>query len=133
MIFAIDTNVDEFFFIFQYTAGTERNIVMPEIVKINNICFLRDYTFDFFDICENPNSALNKEGIYVHDYHNVVDVMKKLDFVFETDEEKQFFYKKNKEILNILTKKSKAEILYLIYEEGENHEIFRKLFGKLKK
>ena len=98
MIFAIDTHVDEFFFIFQYTEGTERNVVMPEIIKVNNICVLRDYTFDFFDISENPNSTLNKEGIYIHDYHNVVDVMKKLDFVFETDEEKKFFYSKNKEI-----------------------------------
>lgn len=130
MIFAIDTHVEEFLFIFQYTEGTERNIVMPEIVKINNICCLRDYDFDFFEICENPNSTLNKEGTNIDDYHNIVDVMKKLDFVFENDEEKAFFYKKNKEILNILTKKSKSEILFILYQEGENHEILRKLFGK---
>ncbi len=32
-----------------------------------------------------------------------------------------------------MTKKSKAEILSIIYEEGDNHELFKKMFETKKK
>jgi hypothetical protein len=40
---------------------------------------------------------------------------------------------KNKEIFNIMTKKSKQEILSIIHEEGDNHELFKMMFESKKK
>jgi len=45
-----------------------------------------------------------------------------------TDEELLELKTKNKEIFQIMIKKSKAEILAIIYEEGDNHELFKKMF-----
>jgi hypothetical protein len=49
-----------------------------------------------------------------------------------TIDETQELKLKNKEIFNIMTKKSKAEILSIIHEQGDNHELFKKMFEKKK-
>jgi len=131
IIFAIDTQIQEFLFILEYNKG-ENKMVLGELIKLNNFCHIKNFNFDFFEIIEDPNYVLNKEGIYIYKYNSFSDVLQRLDIKL-TAEEIHELKSKNKEIFNIMTKKSKAEILSIIYEEGDNHELFKKMFEIKKK
>lgn len=131
IIFSIDTHSEEFLFIFKY-AKDETKLVLGELVKLNNLCYIKDFDFDFFEIVEDPNYALNKEGIYIYKYNTFSDVLHRLNLKL-TSSELHELRTKNKEIFNILTKKSKSEILSIIYEDNENHELFKKMFEPKKK
>lgn len=131
IIFSIDNHIEEFLFILEYTKG-ENRIILGELVKINNLCYIKGFEFDFFEIIEDPNYALNKEGIYIYKYNTFSDVLQRLDITL-THEEMQHLKAKNKEIFNILTKKSKSEILSIIHEKNDNHELFKKMFEKKNK
>ena len=126
IIFAIDTHIQEFLFILEYDKSESR-MVLGELIKLNNLCYIKDFDLDFFEIIEDPNYALNKEGIYIYKYNKFSDVLFRLDIRF-TPQELLEFKTKNKEIFDIMTKKSKEEILSIIYEEGDNHELFKKIF-----
>jgi hypothetical protein len=131
IIFAIDTHIEEFLFIFEYNKG-ENKMVLGELIKLNNLCYIKDFNFDFFEIVEDPNYALNKEGIYIYKYNTFSDVLHRLDIKL-TSIEAQELKLKNKEIFDIMTKKSREDILAIIYEKGDNHELFKKMFEKEKK
>jgi hypothetical protein len=131
IIFAIDTNVQEFLFIMEYSKGSNR-IVLGELIKLNNLCHIKGFDFDFFEIVEDPNYALNKEGIYIYKYDKFTDVLHRLDIKLTLEEAKELKIK-NKEIFNIMTKKSKAEILSIIHEKGDNHDLFKCMFETKKK
>jgi hypothetical protein len=126
IIFAIDTHVEELLFIMEYNKG-ENRMVLGELIKLNNLCYIKNFDFDFFEIVEDPNYALNKEGIYIYKYNTFSDVLHRLNLTLSLEEAKELKMK-NKEIFNIMTKKSKAEILSIIYEEGDNHELFKRMF-----
>lgn len=126
IIFAIDTHVEELLFIMEYNKG-ENRMVLGELIKLNNLCYIKNFDFDFFEIIEDPNYALNKEGIYIYKYNTFSDVLHRLNLTLSLEEAKELKIK-NKEIFNIMTKKSKAEILSIIYEEGDNHELFKRMF-----
>ena len=130
IIFSIDTHIQEFLFIFEYNKGSNK-IVLGELIKLNNLCYIKNFDFDFFEIIEDPNYALNKEGIYIYKYNTFSDVLHRLEIELSL-EEIQELKLKNKEIFNIMTKKSKAEILSIIHEEGDNHELFKKMFEQKK-
>ena len=131
IIFEIDTHIQEFLFIFEYTTGSNR-LVLGELIKINNLCYTKGFDFDFFEIIEDPNYALNKEGIYIYKYNTFEDILHRLDIQL-TAEEIEELKIKNKEIFNIMTKKSKQEILSIIHEGGDNHELFKMMFESKKK
>ena len=126
IIFAIDTQVQEFLFILEYAKG-DNKMVLGELIKLNNLCYIKHFDLDFFEIIEDPNYALNKEGIYIYKYNKFTDVLHRMDIKL-TDAELNELRIKNKEIFDIMTKKSKAEILSIIHEEGDNHELFKKMF-----
>jgi len=75
---------------------------------------------------------LNKEGIYIYKYNTFEDILHRLDIQL-TAEEIEELKIKNKEIFNIMTKKSKQEILSIIHEGGDNHELFKMMFESKKK
>jgi hypothetical protein len=131
IIFAIDTHVQEFLFIFEYAKG-ENKMVLGELIKLNNLCYIKNFDLDFFEIVEDPNYALNKEGIYIYKYNTFSDVLHRLE-IHLTSEEIKSLKIKNKEIFDIMTKKSKNEILSIINEPGDNHDLFKKMFEKKKK
>ena len=131
IIFAIDTHIEELLFIMEYNKG-ENRIVLGELIKLNNLCYIKNFDFDFFEIIEDPNYALNKEGIYIYKYNTFTDVLHRLNLTLTLEEAKELKMK-NKEIFNIMTKKSKAEILSIIYEQGDNHELFKRMFETKKK
>jgi len=114
----------------EYDKGDNR-IVLGEMIKLNNLCYIKNFDFDFFEIIEDPNYALNKEGIYIYKYNTFSDVMHRLNLTLTVEEANELKLK-NKEIFNIMTKKSKAEILSIIYEQGDNHELFKCMFEKKK-
>jgi len=128
IIFAIDTNVQEFLFLLNYIKGEEK-AVLGELIKLNNLCYIKNFEFDFFEIIENPNKILSKEGIYIYEYNDFEDLLNRLNLKLTFEEINQIS-KKNKEIFHILTKKSKSEILSIVYQNGENKELFKKLFLK---
>ena len=131
IIFAIDTHIQEFLFIFEYSIGSNR-LVLGELIKINNLCYIKGFGFDFFEIIEDPNYTLNKEGIYIYKYNTFDDILHRLDIQLTLEEIEELKIK-NKEIFNIMTKKSKQEILSIIHEEGDNHELFKMMFESKKK
>jgi len=131
IIFAVDTHIQEFLFIFEYTIGSNRS-VLGELIKINNLCYIKGFDFDFFEIIEDPNYALNKEGIYIYKYNTFEDILHRLDIQLTVEEIEELKIK-NKEIFNIMTKKSKQEILSIIHEEGDNHALFKMMFESKKK
>jgi len=126
IIFAIDTHIQEFLFIFEYAKGGNK-IVLGELIKLNNLCYIKDFNFDFFEIFENPNYALNKEGIYIYKYNTFEDVLNRLDISLTNEEIKELNIK-NKEIFNLITKKNKAEILSIIYENSKYSDLLKKMF-----
>lgn len=126
IIFAIDTNIQEFLFIFEYAKG-ENKIVLGELVKLNNLCYIKNFDFDFFEIVEDPNYALNKEGIYIYKYNTFSDVLNRLDIEL-TNKEIEELNIKNKEIFNLITKKNKAEILSIMYENSKYSDLLKKMF-----
>jgi len=128
IILSIDNHIQEFLFIIEYNIG-ENRMVLGELIKINNLCYIKDFDFDFFEIIEDPNYALNKEGIYIYKYNTFTDVLQRMDLKL-TPAEAQEWRLKNKEIFDIMTKKNKSEILSIIHEEGDNHELFKKMFEK---
>jgi len=115
----------------EYDKG-ENRMVLGELIKLNNLCYIKNFDFDFFEIIEDPNYALNKEGIYIYKYNTFTDVLHRLNLKLTSDEANELRLK-NKEIFNIMTKKSKAEVLSIIYEQGDNHELFKSMFEKKKK
>jgi hypothetical protein len=126
IIFAIDTHIEEFLFILEYNKG-ENKMVLGELIKLNNLCYIKEFDFDFFEIVEDPNYVLNKEGIYIYKYNKFSDVLHRINIELSSEELLEL-KTKNRQIFNIMTKKSKAEILSIIYEEGDNHELFKKMF-----
>ncbi len=50
------------------------------LLKLNNLCYIKDFDFDFFEIVEDPNYALNKEGIYIYKYNTFTDVLHRIKF-----------------------------------------------------
>lgn len=131
IIFSIDTNMQEYLFIIEYVKGENRKI-LGELIKISNLCYIKDFEFDFFEIIEDPNYILNKEGIYIYKYNTFSDVLHRLELKLTADEMLEL-KTKNREIFNIMTTKSKAEILSIIHEDNENHELFKKMFENRKK
>ena len=128
IILAIDNHVQEFLFIIKYSQEESRNI-LGELIKINNLCYIKEFDFEFFEIIEDPNYVLNKEGIYIYKYNTFTDVLQRMDLKL-TSAELQELRIKNKEIFDIMTKKNKDEILSIIYEQGDNHALFKKMFEK---
>ena len=126
IIFAIDTHIEEFLFILEYNKG-ENKMILGELIKLNNLCYIKEFNFDFFEIVEDPNYVLNKEGIYIYKYNKFSDVLHRINIELSSEELLEL-KTKNRQIFNITTKKSKAEILSIIYEEGDNHELFKKMF-----
>jgi hypothetical protein len=98
---------------------------------LSNLCHIKDFGFDFFEIIEDPNYELNKEGIYIYKYNNFTDVLKRLELTLTSNEIAELRLK-NKEIFEIMTTKNKAEILAIIEEKGDNHELFKKMFEEEK-
>jgi len=128
IIFAIDTHIQEFLFILEYNKGGNK-VILGELIKLNNLCYIKKFDFDFFEIIEDPNFILNKEGIYIYKYNTFTDVLQRLNIELTVEEIKELKLK-NKEIFSIMMKKSKEEILSIIYEKGDNHELFKKMFEK---
>lgn len=126
MIFAIDANAQEFLFIFEYAKG-DNTIVLGEVIKLNNLCYIKNFDFDFFEIVEDPNYILNKEGIYIDKYYKFSDVINKLQITL-TKEEIADLKIKNKEIFELLTKKNKDEILSIVYNDVKYSELLKKMF-----
>jgi hypothetical protein len=131
IIFSIDNHIQEFLFIIEYSIG-ENKIILGELIKINNLCYIKEFDFDFFEIIEDPNYALNKEGIYIYKYNSFTDVLQRMNLTLNTVEAQDLRFK-NKEIFDIMTKKSKSEILLIIHEKGDNHELFKQMFEEKKK
>src|SRR5438309_374103 len=75
IIFAIDTHIEELLFIMEYNKG-ENKMVLGELIKLNNLCYIKNFDLDFFEIVEDPNYALNKEGIYIYKYNTYLEAKK---------------------------------------------------------
>jgi hypothetical protein len=126
IIFSINDNAQEYLFIIKYVA-TDVERILGELIKINNLCYIKGYEFDFFEIIEDPNYALNQEGIYIYEYTSYTNVFYRLDITLTAEELKDLRIK-NKEIIDIMTKKNKQEILSIIHQKGNNYELFQKMF-----
>jgi len=124
IIFAIDTHIEEFLFIFEYTTGSNR-IVLGELVKLNNLCYLKGFELDFFEIVEDPSIQLSKEGIYIYKYNNFTDLLRRLDINLTPDEIQELKLK-NKLVFDTLTKKNNQEIMLIV--NNQDPELFRQIF-----
>lgn len=131
IIFSINDNTQEYLFIIKYVT-TDVVKILGELIKLNNLCYIKGYEFDFFEIIEDPNYALNKEGIYIHEYTSYTNVLHRLNIKL-TAEELIDLRIKNKEIIDIMTKKNKQEILSIIHQKGGNYELFQTMFDPNKK
>ena len=131
IIFSIDNHTEEFIFIYEYAKGANR-LVLGELVKLNNLCYLKGFELDFFEVIEDPSIQLSKEGIYIYKYNNFSDVLKRLDITL-TSAEIQDLKLKNKLVFETLTKKNNQEILLIV--NNQDPELFRQIFeiGKNKK
>src|ERR1051325_8938174 len=92
IIIAIDTHIQEFLFIIEYKKG-ENIMVLGELIKLNNLCHMKGFDFDFFEIVEDPNYILNKEGIYIYKYNKFTDVLQRLNIDLTKMEHKRLSLK----------------------------------------
>src|ERR1700761_8413993 len=95
IIFSINDNTQEYLFIIKYVA-TDVVKILGELIKINNLCYIKGYEFDSFEIIEDPNYALNQEGIYIYEYTSYKNIFYRLDITLTADELKELRIK-NKE------------------------------------
>jgi|SRR6185369_629135 len=127
IVFSIDNNVQEFLFIIEYTKA-ENNNILGELVKLSNLCYIKDFDFDFFDVPANPSIEFSKEGIYIYKYEGFTDVLNRLNIKLNADDI-AFFKKASKEMYHIMVNNSKPEIMSIINnKEGEYHELLKKFF-----
>jgi len=131
IILSIDNHIEEFLFIIEYTKGENRNI-LGELIKLNNLCYIKDFDFDFFEVVEDPSVALSKEGIYIYKYESFTDVMNRLNIrLKEGDVENLRVI--NKDIFHIMLNKNRSEIMSIIHnKEGKYYELLKKLFDSKK-
>lgn len=131
IIFSIDNHIEEFLFIIEYTKGENRNI-LGELIKLNNLCYIKDFDLDFFEITEDPSIILSKDGIYIYKYESFIDVIKRLNIKL-TDSDIRFLKINNKDIFHIMLNKNRSEIMSIIHnKEGNYHELLKKLFESKK-
>lgn len=131
IIFSIDNHIEEFLFIIEYTKGENRNI-LGELIKLNNLCYIKNFDLDFFEITEDPSIILSKDGIYIYKYESFIDVIKRLNIKL-TDSDIRFLKINNKDIFHIMLNKNRSEIMSIIYnKEGNYHELLKKLFESKK-
>jgi len=127
IIFSIDNHREEFLFIIEYTKVENRNI-LGELVKLSNLCYIKDFTFDFFEVKDNPSIALSKEGIYIYKYESFTDVMNRLNIKLDVDDTR-YLKTSSKDMFHIMLNKNKSEIMVMVNnKEGEYHELFKKFF-----
>ena len=126
IVFSIDPHMGEYLFLLEY-ASADSLYALSELVKINTLCYMKGFDFDFFELGVDPNYFLQQEGVYLYKFVDVGDVLNRLDIDFTTSE-REFFDMKNQEITNILTTKKKDQILAIIHQNTENYEIFKMLF-----
>src|SRR3954471_17405003 len=109
IILSIDNHMGEFLFIIEYTKGENRNI-LGELIKLNNLCYIKDFNFDFFEITEDPSLLLSKEGIYIYKYESFRDVLERLNIKL-TDSEIKYLKIINKDIFHIMLNKNRSEMM----------------------
>lgn len=127
IIFSIDNHKEEFLFIIEYIKG-EKRFILGELIKLNNLCYIKDFDFDFFEVVEDPSIILNKEGIYIYKYNSFTDVINRLDIKLKGNEIKDLKIT-NKDILHIILNKNREEIMTIIHnKEGKYYELLKKLF-----
>jgi len=126
IVLSIDNHIQEFLFIIEYPKGANK-IVLGELIKLSNLCYIKDFNFDFFEVIEDPTISLSKEGIYIYKYDSFSDVLHRLNIKL-TSTEIRDLKMTNKEIFHLMTQKNKAEILSIIHSQGKYHEIFKKMF-----
>lgn len=126
IVFSINNHIQEFLFVFSYNKGEEA-VILGELVKLNNLCDIKGYDFDFFEVYKDPNIVLFKQHIHIYKYETFLDAVQRLDLNL-SPEELQTLSIQDKEVYNILTKKSKSEILSLLYQEDHK---YNKLLKKL--
>jgi hypothetical protein len=127
IVFSIDNHIEEFLFIIEYTKGENRNI-LGELVKLSNLCYIKDFDFDFFDVPANPSIQLSKEGIYIYKYNSFTDVMHRLNIKLNAAD-MDFLKTSSKEVFHIMVNKEKSEIMSMINnKEGEYHALLKKFF-----
>ena len=131
IIFSIDNHIEEFLFIIEYTKGENRNI-LGELIKLNNLCHIKDFDFDFFEVEEDPRIALSNQGIYIYKYESFTDVMNRLNIrLKENDADNLRLI--NKDIFHIMLNKNRSEIMSIIHnKEGKYYELLKKLFESKK-
>lgn len=131
IILSIDNHMGEFLFIIEYTKGENRNI-LGELIKLNNLCYIKDFNFDFFEITEDPSLLLSKEGIYIYKYESFRDVLERLNIKL-TDSEIKYLKIINKDVFHIMLNKNRSEIMSIIHnKEGKYHALLKKLFESKK-
>jgi|SRR4051794_355327 hypothetical protein len=131
IIFSIDNHTAEFLFIIEYIKGDNRHI-LGELIKLSNLCYIKDFDFDFFEVVEDPSIILSKQGIYIYKYNSFTDVINRLNINLKTNEIK-FLKITNIDIFNIMLNKNRDEIMFIIHNsEGKYHELLKKLFESKK-
>jgi len=131
IIFSIDNHTEEFLFIIEYIKGDNRYI-LGELIKLNNLCYIKDFDFNFFEATTDPSIALSKEGIYIYKYNSFTNVLNRLDINLRSSEI-EFLKISYKDIFNIMLNKNKEEIMSIIHnKEGKYYELLKNLFESKK-
>jgi hypothetical protein len=131
IIFSIDNHTTEFLFIIEYIKGDNRHI-LGELIKLSNLCYIRDFDFDFFEVVEDPSIILSKEGIYIYKYNSFSDVINRLGINLKGSEVK-YLKITNNDVFHIMLNKSRDEIMFIIHNnDGKYYELLKKLFESKK-
>ena len=70
IILEINTKPEIFLFLYEYTTEDTR-LMLGELIKVSNICYLKGYSFDFIQIMEDPNLILSKDDVYIYNYKQI--------------------------------------------------------------
>lgn len=129
IVFVINNNIMDLMFIFSYAVG-EETWVLGEVIKLGNLCEMMGYDFNFYELSKDPKAVLFKDHNYIFRYDTLADALHKLNINININE----LHKLNiqsKEVYNILTTRSKEDIIYLLNKEDrEQYKLLKKLFFK---
>lgn len=128
IVFSILIDAKEHLFMFSYNKDSnETFLALGALIRISNLCYIKGYGFDFFEVMQDPNLILLKEGIYITEYTNMEDLIKTLNIELDLLEQCNLC-KLDHRMYTVLKRGNHGEILALLHGQTELSEQLRKLF-----
>lgn len=129
VIFVIDCNTVEHMFVMSYVVGQE-SWILGELLRLSDLCHAMGYDFSYIEVSKDPKPLLFRDNNNIYRYDTFADALHQLNIKLDPNKLSELGLQ-DKEVYNVVTERTKEEILYLMNkEEREKYKLLKKLFFK---